>query len=528
MGGFLVVLLLLAGVAILAPLADKIGIPAPVVLTVYGIGLALIHGIPRLHLTPTLVLPLLLPPLLFAASQQTSTREFIDHARSLLALAVGLVIVTTAAVAGSAHLVDHRLGWASAIALGALVAPPDPIAASSVAERLRLPKRVSEILEGEGLLNDATSLIVYTLAVSVADGSLTLARGLQITLVSVIGAPIVGYLVGRLGSAIIEQLDDPRAEVALTLLLPYGAYLAIDAAHGSGVLAVVVTGLYIGQRGVSSFTSSGFLTGATVWSVADWTVSNLTFGLIGFQLTTVLKDPTIATHGASIAAVTTVVAIGVRALFVIPLGFVLRRWPGTDRERNRGSWRESIVISWAGMRGVVTLAGALALPDAFPSRPVVLFAAIVIVLVTLVGQGLTLPLVVRGLGVRADDEDDGRDETRKRAVGAALERLEELRAAGEVDEEVAASLERAYRTLAPDLDGGVDAGTRQRMLDFSEASREMRDAERSLVLELRSSGEITADAASHVLHDLESRELRGERQVEIAQSADGAEITATE
>jgi CPA1 family monovalent cation:H+ antiporter len=156
----------------------------------------------------------------------------------------------------------------------------------------------------------------------------------------------------------------------------------------------------------------------------------------------------------------------------------------------------------------------------------VLFAAIVIVLVTLVGQGLTLPLVIRGLGVRADDEDDGRDDTRKRAVGAALERLDELRTAGEVDDEVADSLESAYRTLAPDLDGGVDAGTRQRMLDFSQASREMRDAERNLVHELRSSGEITADAASHVLRDLESREMRGERQVEIAQSAEGEEIAA--
>jgi Na+/H+ antiporter len=519
MGGFLVVLLLLAGVAILAPLADKIGVPAPVVLAVYGIGLALIPGLPGLHLTPTLVLPLLLPPLLFAASQRSSTREFIDHARGLLALAVGLVIVTTAAVAGAAHLVDQRLGWASAIALGALVAPPDPIAASSVAAKLRLPKRVTEILEGEGLLNDATSLIVYTIAISVADGSFDLARGFQITLVSIIGAPVVGYVVGRLGSAVIEKLDDPRAEVALTLLLPYGAYLAIDAAGGSGVLAVVVTGLYIGQRGVSSFTSSGFLTGSTVWSVADWTVSNMTFGLIGFQLTSVLKDPAIATHGAAVATVVTVVAIGVRALFVLPLGVVLRHWPGSDSTRTAGGWRESIVISYAGMRGVVTLAIALALPEDFPSRPVVIFAAIVIVLVTLVGQGLTLPVVVRALGVQADDEDDDRGDTRRRAVAAALERLDELRDRGQVDHDVADALERAYRILAPDLDGGLDDDSRQRILDYSEASREMREAERALVLELRSSGEITADAASHVLRDLETRELRGERQVEIAKTA---------
>jgi Na+/H+ antiporter len=517
MGGFLVVLLLLAGVAILAPLADKIGIPAPVVLAVYGIGLALIPGLPGLHLTPTLVLPLLLPPLLFAASQRSSTREFIDHARGLLALAVGLVIVTTAAVAGAAHLVDQRLGWASAVALGALVAPPDPIAATSVAAKLRLPKRVTEILEGEGLLNDATSLIFYTIAISIADGSFDVAKGFQITLVSIVGAPIVGYLVGRLGTSVIDKLDDPRAEVALTLLLPYGAYLAIDAAGGSGVLAVVVTGLYIGQRGVGSFTSSGFLTGSTVWSVADWAVSNLTFGLIGFQLTTVLKDPAIATHGAAVAAVVTVVAIGVRGLFVLPLGVALRRWSGGDARRGTaGGWRESIVISYAGMRGVVTLASALALPDDFPSRPVVLFAAIVIVLVTLVGQGLTLPIVVRALGVQVDDEDDDRDDTRRRAVAAALDRLGELRERGQVDNGVADALERAYRALAPDLDGAIDAGSRQRMLDFSEASREMREAERALVLELRASGEINADAASHVLGDLESRELRGERQVEIA------------
>ncbi len=519
MGAALVLLLLLAGVAILVPQADRRRLPSPAVMAVYGIALALIPGIPGLHLTPKAVLPLLLPPLLFAAAQSSSTQDFARHARGLLSLAIGLVLVSTAVVGAAAHLIDPRLAWAPALVLGALVAPPDPVAATSLAGRLRLPRRVVEILEGEGLLNDATSLITYTVTVSIALGSFTALNGVRVILVSVIGAPVIGYLVGRGGSLVIDRLTDPRAEVTLTLLLPYTAYLTTDVAGGSGVLAVVVTGLYVGQRGIGSFTPRGYLTGTTVWSLADWLVSSLTFGLIGFELTAVLKSPTIASHGAKLAAVVVVTAIGIRALFVIPLGLFLRhrqlRHGDEVSPGDASNWRESALIAFAGMRGVVTFATALALPADFPNRPVIVFSAIVVVLITLIGQGFSLPLVVRALHIGSDDEEDDVEDARRRAVGAALDKLQEMRDNGEVADEVANTLRSAYRRLAPTLQE-VDDPARQRIRGYAEASNELHDVERSVVLELRSTGRISARAAQQVLRDLQAREERGLRQVASA------------
>lgn len=517
----MVILLLVAGVAILGSAAERVAVPAAVVLAIYGIGLALIPGVPSLHIPPSLVLPLLLPPLLFAASQRSSTREFVEHARGVIALAVGLVIVSTAAVAVAAHAVDPHVAWAPAIALGALVAPPDPVAATSVAGKVGLPRRVVEVLEGEGLLNDATSLTVYTIAVGVAGASFTAWDGVRVFLLSMVGAPIVGYVVGRIGAVVLDRLNDPRAEVTLTLLLPYGSYLAIDELGGSGVLAVVVTGLYIGQRAISSFSSRGFLVGTTVWNVADWTVSSFTFGLIGFELTKVLKDPAIATHGASTAAVVVATAIAARALFVLPLGVVLQHRAARlhDEVEKSSNWRESVAIAFAGMRGVVTLASALALPLAFPSRPVVVLAAILVVLVTLIGQGLTLPALVRKLGLATDEENRGVEETRRRAVDAALDRLGELRDSGQVDDKVASALERIYQRFAPASVGELDEETRRHLLSLSEASHELREAERAVVLDLRTSGQISAEAASQVLRDLESREQRGVRGAAAVRAA---------
>ncbi len=525
MGEFVVVLLLVAGVALLAPIAERFSIPSAAVLAVYGIVLAFIPGVANLQIPPHLVLPLLLPPLLFAASQRSTTREFVKHARGLVALAIGLVIVSTAAVAGAARLADPEMAWAPAIALGALVAPPDPVAATSIAGKLNLPRRVVEVLEGEGLLNDATSLTVYTIAVGLAAGSFTALDGVKVFLLSVIGAPLFGYLVGRIGATLLDRIDDPRAEVTLTMLLPYGAYLGIDAAGGSGVLAVVVTGLYVGQRAIASFTARGFLAGATVWNVADWSVSSFTFGLIGFELAQVLEHPGFGRHAGATATVVTVVAIGVRLLIVPPLGAILRhRQQRLHEEQEAGrhtNLRESIVIAFAGMRGVVTLASALALPLAFPTRSVIVFSAIVVVLVTLVGQGLMLPFLVRKLGVTSKERNRDVEETRRRAIEAAMERLGELRDKGQIDEKVASSLERAYRRFAPDLADELDEEARQHLLSLSEASHELREAERAVVLELRTDGRISAEAASHVLRDLEAREQRELRRAAAVRSADG-------
>jgi len=499
------VLVLLLGVVLVSPLADRFGVPAPVALALVGAVLALLPNGPGELIAPDLVLPLFLPPLLFAAAQRSSRRDFTRNWKVLLALAVVLVLVTTAVVALVARWVDPTLTIWAAIALGAVVSPPDPVAATSLAGRLGLPKRLVAVLEGEGLINDALALVVYTTAVSAAMTDEFSATEAGRTLaVSVFVAPLAGLAVGWVGRALISRLTDPRAEVGLSLLLPYVAYLGMEELHGSGVLAVVVAGLMLGQGGSDAYTGAGFLAGGTVWRVADWLIGGFAFGLVGFELVRVVADPRVPTYGAGVAAAVCLAAIVTRGLFVLPLGWVAGR--RMRREANSHGWRESVVVSWAGMRGVVTLATALALPSDFPGRPVVLFAAIAVVVVTLVGQGLTLPWLVRAVGVRSpEEEQDEFGRARALAAGAAMARLDELRAGGRVDDEVAELIRRRYARIVPDMRSDLPPEVRQQMLDASKLSGHLREVEQAAVLSLRSEGEVSAEAADRVLRDIATR-----------------------
>ena len=509
-----VALLLLAGVSVLSPLADRVGVPGPVALTVFGIGVALVPGVPSFLVPPDLVLPLILPPLLYAASQRSSTHEFVAEARALVSLAVVLVLVTTVAVAGATRWVDAGVPLAAAVALGAIVSPPDPVAATSLAGRLNLPRRLVTVLEGEGLLNDALAIVAYTVAVAAArTGSFSAADSARILAVSVVVGPCVGLACGWLGRAVVDRVDDPRAEVALTLLIPYGAYLAMEALGGSGVLAVVAAGLFVGQRGSNAFSSTGFLAGTAVWAVSDWIVTGLTFALVGFELTTVLADPDLPTSGAKVATVVCIAVVVTRALYVLPLSTLAGRRLRSQGQADAGGWRESTVAAWAGMRGVVTLATALALPEDFPARPTVVLAAICVVLVTLLGQGLTLPLVVRGLGVRSEvDEHEEVAQLRGTVARAALERLDAMRDAQEVSPEAADYLRTAYERMLPHRRAASKSSRRRRMDQERAAAQQMREVERATVHELRSEGRVTAASANLVLSDIESREVRDLRR----------------
>lgn len=507
-----VVLLLMLGVALLQPLADRLSVPGPVMLTVFGIGLAFVPGIPDVLIPPDLVLPLILPPLLFAAAQRSSSKDFTENALPLLGLAVGLVLVTTFVVALAARWVDPGLTVAAAVTLGAIVSPPDPVAATSLAGSLGLPKRLVAILEGEGLLNDATALVLYAVAVSAATtGDFSWTDGARILALSVLVAPLVGFAVAWLGVLLLDRIEDPRAEVAITLVLPYIAFLAIDRFHASGVLAVVVAGLYVGQRGGRAFSSTGFLAGTTVWAFADWLVSGLTFGLIGFELTVVLDDPNIPTYGVEVAAAVCAAAVLVRALYIVPLDWLVRLTPGRT---SRHGWQEATVVAWAGMRGVVTLATALALPRDFPGRPIVLFSAVAVVLVTLIGQGLTLPWVVHALHVQSEENSNAETaEVRRRAAEAAMARLDELVAEESVLPETAEALRQSYQRMLPRDWSEVPEHVRRKVRDARSAAQALRAAERATVLELRGSGEVSAEAANRALRDIEAREVRDQRQL---------------
>ena len=461
---------------------------------------------PEAILPPAYVLPLLLPPLLFAAAQRSSVRDFISNAWALIALALVLVVVNVVTVAFVARTIDPAVPLVAAVVLGAVVAPPDPVAATSVAGRLGLPKRLVDILEGEGLLNDATTLVIYSVALAAAaTGGSERAGGWTVLLTSVLLAPAIGVAFSWLAVRLLDRLADPRAEVAITIVLPYAAYLVMEAVGGSGVLAVVVAGVLIGQRGGGAFSSYGFLAGSTLWAFADWLVSGVAFALIGFELAEVLRSPDVGWYGIGVAAGTCVVVVVVRALYVLPLDWLARHTPFLRAGPH--SWREATVVAWAGMRGVVTLATTLALPADFPARPVIVLSGIAVVLVTLLGQGLTLPWIIRRLGVTGEPAGPAEvSELRTRAAQAALRRLDELCAQGEVQPENEQTLRGVYERMLPSRLSDLPEGERDQLHDLREVGAELRTAERETVLALRRTGETSSAAATTVLRDIEARE----------------------
>lgn len=513
--------LLVLGVIVLTPAADRWGVPQPVLLTIYGLALGLIPHVPIPRLSPDLILPLVLPPLLFAATQNTSIQLLRGAVRPVLGLAVGLTLLTAALVAVVAHALG--LPWAIAAVLGAVVAPPDPVAATAVAGRLHLPARLVTLLEGEGQFNDATALVVYQLSVMavVAGGVSAGEIGLSL-LVAVVGGLGIGVAGGWLTRWALGRLHDAATETTVTVAVPFAVYLLADHLGASGVLAVLGTGLFLRARTSGQVTSGGWLLGKSVWRFIDFLVSGLVFAFLGLELTTVLRSSTELNDASTwslTAAVIAILVLSRTAAMFSASALAGRR----ARRRNEGSPtspREAAVTAWAGMRGVVTVATALALPTsvedggAFPSRQVVVVVALVVVIVTLVLQGLTLAPLIRRLGV-ADDADTGTDVRRLHHLStqAALERLRE-NDTDTPDAVVQAVLRQYenrldYRRSVTDLVegdlGGDSAGDHLRRL-LATAS----EAERDAVQQARRHGQVSAEAAEVVLFDIESRSLRHE------------------
>lgn len=518
----LLVALLIAGVVVLTPVADRISVPLPILLLLYGLVLALVPALPELSVDADLVLPVVLPPLLFAATQRTTVGQFREQARPVLLLAVGLTLATAGVAAVVAHLAG--LPWQAAAVLGAIVSPPDPVAATAVARRLRLPEGMVTVLEGEGMFNDATALVLYKVTVAVAvTGELT-AGGVvtELVLALVVGLA-AGLLVGWLTKVALAALHDAAPETTVTLAAPFVAYLGAEHLRGSGVLAVLALGLYLRSYGHAALTARGWLLGRSVWDYADFAVTGLVFVLVGFELTTVIGHS--STDGSTVWLAVAVVGSVVlfRPLWVFPSVALARR---TARRRDRTlpyGWRETAVVSWAGMRGIVTVATALALPTAADDgsplqwRESVVLVGLACVLVTLVAQGLTLTTLVRRLGVGVEaDEHAEVARLRRAALTAALDRLRDD--AGEPADAAcrAAILQYEGRLEAQDVldelrshsspgdpDGGPDVDERlTRTLATATA------AEREVVLTARARGEVSPGAADEVLHEIEVRAAR--------------------
>src|SRR5712672_2010024 len=432
-----VVLGILAAVAALALLSRKLPVPYPILLVIWGLALAFIPGLPRVPLDPELVFLFFLPPLLYPAALFTSWRDFHANLRPILLLAIGLVLFTTTAVAFLAHYFIEGLPLAAGFVLGAIVSPPDAIAATAIAERLRIPRRIVTILEGESLVNDATALIALRFAViALATGTFSPGRATaQFFLVS-IGGMAVGLVVGWLSARITKPIDDPPIEFTLSLLTPFAAYLLAEQLHVSGVLAVVIAGLYYGWHLPDLTSSRTRLQVGPVWEMFEFLLNGFIFLLIGLQLPTVLHR----LEGRSLvqlvwyATAISLAVILIRILWVFPAAYLPRLLFKSLRKRDPyPAWQHVTIIGWTGMRGVVSLAAALALPltfendKPFPGRDLILFLTFVVILVTLVVQGLSLPLLIRWLGVEDDGSAEKEElEARLKANQAALTRLNEI------------------------------------------------------------------------------------------------------
>ena len=514
----LALLATLVAVAAFLTLAPITRIPYPILLVLGGLGLGVVPGIPNVQLPPDLVLIAILPPLLYGSAFFTSLRELRRNLRSIALLSIGLVLMTTGVVAIVAHLAVG-LPWASAFVLGAVISPTDPIAASEIARRHGIPRRIITVVEGESLLNDGTGLVAYRVAVAaVVAGSFSPGEASGRFVITVIGGIAIGLAVGHVVRLVRRRLDDPPTEIAISLLTGFFAYLPAEALGVSAVLAAVTAGIYLGWHAPELTTVQQRLQGFAVWEIMTFVLNALLFVLIGLQLPSVL-DALANRSAASLIGDAAIVALAVivtRFLWIFPTMYL----PKVLRSRNPlPPWQAPVLLGWCGMRGAVSLAAALALPlttDAgtpFPGRDLIVFLTFGVILATLVGQGLTLPVVIRLLDLKADGTAERQEaKARIHAAHAAIARLEELRGEDWVRDDTAERLQGSYRfrvnRFQSRLDDDADDGIEERSAAFQRLRRELLEAERSAIIELRSAGHIDDEVMHLVERDLDLEDAR--------------------
>jgi monovalent cation/hydrogen antiporter len=521
-----IILGLLVAVTLLAMAARPLRIPYPILLVFGGLLLAIIPSVPNVELAPDLVFLLFLPPLLYIAGFETSLREVRAQVRAILSLAVGLVLATTLAVAAVTHALVPELGWPIAFVLGAIVSPPDAVAATALLRGLGVPRRLVTLLEGESLFNDATALVAYQAAlVAAATATFSPVEATVRFLVAGIGGVVVGVIVGLAIAKLRRRLDDTAVEISVSLLTPFAAYLPAERLGLSGVLATATAGLCVGWWAPRIMASDTRLRGRAVWEMLVFLLNSLVFILIGMQLSVILegveRGTLLRAVGVALAVVLTV--IGVRLVWVFAAAYL--RWIGLRRLRpsaNRPDARGTLVVGWAGMRGVVSLAAALALPLDSPGRNLLMFVTFGVILATLVGQGLTLPLIIGSVGV-GGEIDDERDEVRARTVAteAAAARIEQLAEEWPTHLPLIDALRAQYGhrishlTEHPPRDGVAlsseeTSAAEQEVLEHRRIRRAVIDAERAAVLDLRDRGLIDDPAWRTVERDIDLEELRME------------------
>ena len=520
-----IAVLLLAVLAAVALAARRMDLPPAILLVVAGVALALVPGLPRVQLVPELVLLLVLPPLIYSAGVAMSWPEFRFNLRPIGLLAIGCVVFTTVAVAAVAHAL-LAVPWAAAFVLGAIISPPDVVAPLAIARRLGLPRRLLVILEGEGLANDATALILYRFAIAaVSTGAFALGPALGTFGAIFVGEIAFGLAVGWGMLRLRLLAADPRVEITLSLLTPYIAYWAPEHLGGSGVLATVVAGLYTSYHGPRLITAATRLQGVFFWGLFTYLIEGMVFLLTGLQARTLVDRIGELEAGELIgsAALVSTVVIVARFVWIFPATY-LPRWlsPSLARRDPSPPWQYPFLIGFTGIRGIVSLAAALAIPlatasgEPFPNRDLILFLSFAVIIVTLIGQGLALPRVIRWLGLGAQGREERRVEaadeiaSRRLTIEAGLRRIDELASAAGLPAQNVAPIRAHHFERLRQLDYRIGADAQEQRLaeQSDELERRLIDAEREHLYELMSEGKVKDDARRRIENELDLREAQ--------------------
>ena len=514
---------LLVAVAGLSALARALSVPYPIVLVIGGGLFGFVPGLPDVNLDPDVVLVIFLPPLLYGAAFFANLGDLRANLRGLTLTSVGLVLVTIGTVAVLAHELIDGLPWGAAFALGAIVSPTDPLAGATVMRRLGVPRRLVSAAEGEGLFNDATALVAYRVAVAAAvGGSFSVADAGLKFVAGALGGVAIGLAVGWLIAEVRKRTTDVQVSITISLLSGYAAFVPADAIGASGVLAAVTTGIYMGVRGPSIIPARVRLQGYMVWDILDFLINAVLFVLVGLQLHSVINRlggqsaGTLAVYALAISAA--VIVTRLVWFFSVPyLIRVLDRRP-SQRERRVGAGPR-FVVAWSGMRGAVSLAAALALPlrtDAgapFPQRDLIIFLAFAVIFSTLVLQGLSLPKLIRRLGITEDgDTDEEETRARLRATKAALDEIDALAGEDWTRDDTIERMRNAYRyrkrRFAARAGKIEDDGYEDRALAYQQMLLAVLGAQRDALVQMRNDGQISNQVMNRVLNDLDLEESR--------------------
>lgn len=524
MGIIEIFLAIMLAVVVLSLLARRLHIPYPIFFVIGGTLLGFIPGLPSVRLNPELIFLLVLPPLLFPAALFTSWRDFRANSRPILLLAVGLVLFTTVIVAFLAKYYFH-LPLAVGFVLGAIISPPDAIAATAIAERLRLPHRIVTVLEGESLVNDATALVTYRLAIiGVSTGFFSWATAGELFLITSIGGIFLGLVIGWLADQFHRHVDDPPIEITFSLLTPFVAYLAAERLHVSGVLSVVSAGVYLGWRTPEILSFQTRLQGGPVWNMVEFLLNGFVFILIGLQLPDILHRLAADHYSLGLliryASLITLAIILIRMVWIFPAAYLPRFLFKSIRRRDPyPSWQSIVIVGWTGMRGVVSLAAALALPlykadgTPFPGRDLVLFLTFVIIFATLVLQGLSLPSLIRWLGLKDDGSTEKEErQARLQANEAALVRLNQMTEPDPMRLEALNRLRIEYEDHIVQLrsEETQKAGAPLRLFssEYERLSLVALQQERRTIIKLRNNGTINDEALRRIQRDIDLAEAR--------------------